>query len=298
MPDSCAHCGVQGVALKRCARCLHASYCGAACQKASWKLHKTTCLPTSLPLEDVRERVQDAHEAGDWRGVLKWEGRLEELMEHILTEDDDYDAACSCNHAFLNANKSCLMAKAGSLSPDQSQGHVMVIIRLQERHVELLGTIERFRDQGEAMCECAATFLLFGRCEEASVYFQKARDVGAAHGFFLVESKACKGLGEAAMNEKRYEDGLDLLRNALVAASLSEERVSMHELEALNALIEALLARGEIDEVEPLVTRFRETAEAESEEGDISWQMTSCILSARLHEVNLYILIDWAWRNL
>jgi hypothetical protein len=42
---SCAHCGKQGVALKRCARCKEVSYCGAACQKAGWKGHKKTCAP-------------------------------------------------------------------------------------------------------------------------------------------------------------------------------------------------------------------------------------------------------------
>ncbi|KAJ1477955.1 hypothetical protein T484DRAFT_1962147 [Baffinella frigidus] len=44
----CSHCGTQGVSLLLCARCMHASYCGAACQKAAWKEHKqNTCSPVN-----------------------------------------------------------------------------------------------------------------------------------------------------------------------------------------------------------------------------------------------------------
>ena len=32
-----------------------------------------------------------------------------------------------------------------------------------------------------------------GKAEEAAKYYKKARDVGAAHGFFSVESGACLG---------------------------------------------------------------------------------------------------------
>ena len=41
----CAHCLRKGVDLKFCARCMVACYCSAACQKAAWKLHKSTCAP-------------------------------------------------------------------------------------------------------------------------------------------------------------------------------------------------------------------------------------------------------------
>ena len=50
-------------------------------------------------------------------------------------------------------------------------------------------------------------------------YFQRARDVGAAHGFFSVECRSCLGLGQIAVNDGRAEEGLDLLRNALAGPS-------------------------------------------------------------------------------
>ena len=39
---SCAYCGKQRDALKRCPVCKQAWYCGAQCQKAGWNKHKKT----------------------------------------------------------------------------------------------------------------------------------------------------------------------------------------------------------------------------------------------------------------
>ncbi|KAJ1467183.1 hypothetical protein T484DRAFT_1646020, partial [Baffinella frigidus] len=47
---SCSHCGKQGgAALRRCARCKQASYCGADCQKEAWKTHKGACAAPPPP---------------------------------------------------------------------------------------------------------------------------------------------------------------------------------------------------------------------------------------------------------
>jgi putative hemolysin len=43
--DACAYCGQQGGSLKKCMRCKQAAYCGAECQKAGWKIHKSNCDP-------------------------------------------------------------------------------------------------------------------------------------------------------------------------------------------------------------------------------------------------------------
>lgn len=81
-PSSCSHCGKQaqeGAALLRCSACKQTRYCGAECQKAAWKLHKKTCA-FRLPLEDVHVKLLALRGTSDWREVLKWECRLEELM--------------------------------------------------------------------------------------------------------------------------------------------------------------------------------------------------------------------------
>lgn len=128
LAPSCAHCGTQGVALKRCARCLQTSYCGAACQKAGWKGHKKTCAP-QLPLGEVREILNAANAADDWQGVLKWEGRREEPLSG-RTDD-------SCNwvlHAFARAHA----LGRSSMPTSGSIDHSLSVIRLQELRLELL----------------------------------------------------------------------------------------------------------------------------------------------------------------
>ena len=69
----CFHCGKQRATLKRCSVCKQASYCGAEYQTVGWKKHKKICAPP-VTLEDVAENVNAAHAAGDWWGVMKWEG--------------------------------------------------------------------------------------------------------------------------------------------------------------------------------------------------------------------------------
>ena len=139
-----------------------------------------------------------------------------------------------------------------------------------------------------AMCSLSDTLRFLERNSEAATWFQRARDVGAAHGFFSLESKACLGLGRAASLLGRHEEGLALLRNALVAAELNELDDPMYELSALNALSVALFLTNSIDEVEPLVLRYREAAKAQSKKegaGVCFAEFNSLLCSARLHEV-------------
>jgi len=147
-------------------------------------------------------------------------------------------------------------------------------------------SLQRFRDQGEMMSNLSTMLRSLERKREAATWYQRARDVGAAHGFFSLESRACVGLGRAAMEEGRHEEGVALLRNALVAAELNELDDPQYELAPLDALIHALFKTNSIDEVEPLVLRYRETAKAQSEkEGFGVRELDSVVCSARLHEV-------------
>ena len=79
-----------------------------------------------------------------------------------------------------------------------------------------------------------------------------------------------------------------MLRNALAASSLREDEDDTHmELRALAQFTEALFLTHAIDEVEPLVLRFRQAAKAESLQcGRISFmELQSLCASARLLEV-------------
>jgi len=186
MADSAARCSHCGKVAKKnglplhCSVCNHASYCGALCQSAGWQLHKKTC----VTLHDVRQRVSAAHEADDWRGVLKWEGRMDELMDGLK------DAWCDWSlHAFSRAHE------LGYRSTG-NEDHALSIIRLEERRVELLGKLGRFRDQGAALRAIANHLNRLGRTQESATCFQRARDLGAQHGFFPEECGQAGGWPE------------------------------------------------------------------------------------------------------
>jgi len=271
----CAHCGKQGAELKRCSICKHVWYCGAACQNAAWRRHRKTCAPP-LSTDDVRAKVLASRAASEWREVLKWEGRMEEMMEgQPDTVRNDILRKFYASHT------------SASLSTD-SPHHVLSLIRLGEQRVDLLGKMQRFRDQGEEICGIANNLNRAGKRKDAAEYYQKARKVGEAHGFFSVECKACLGLGQQAMRDGRTEEGLDLMRNALAAVPLSEhEGTDLWGISVLSSLIEALFKTHAVDEVEPLVMRFREASKAQSARGGrlCMADFYSPLFSARLHEV-------------
>jgi hypothetical protein len=244
LKGSCANCGKPGGALKRCSICKHVWYCGAECQTAAWKRHKKTCAPP-LSTDDVRAKVL-AGDADDWREVLKWEGRMDEMM----AGQPDVICKLILNNFRIAHNQGTLSTISGTL-PGGSPHHYLSSIRLAEQLIDFLGERQRFRDQGEAICELADCLCMAGKGQEASLYYQKARKVGEAHGFFSVECSACLGLGREKMEEGCNEEGLDLLRNALAASRLSENTGwSTFELPVLRELIDALFLTEGIDEVQ------------------------------------------------
>ena len=138
------------------------------------------------------------------------------------------------------------------------------------------------------MCRAADFVKVAGIPKEAAKYYQRARDVGVAHGFFSVERSACLGLGRLAMAEGRAEEGMELLRNALEAARLSEdegEEALSQELDARSALIEALFTTNELEELEEMVSKFRLVAEATANLPISLDLVRSFYFGARLHEV-------------
>ena len=194
LKDTCAYCGKKG-ADKRCSICKLVWYCGADCQKVGWKGHKKTCAPPLPPAEceravtamrdaylnDVMKKVKAATTLDDWRGVVKWDWRMEELLEGQPDEGQ-----LTILSAFAWAHES------GRISTDSNK-HSLSGIEIQKRRVEILGKMERFRDQGEALCAIADKLLCIGKLQEGKTYFQRVRDLGAKHGFFSAECEACAG---------------------------------------------------------------------------------------------------------
>ena len=235
-------------------------------------------------------KVGAADAAGDWQGVLRWEECMREMMEGRS------DLMCqNILSKFTFAHRSGIFA-TGIESRSVGVKHARSVVRLQERRIILLAKMKRFRDQGGAMCMLAETFVYLKNQSESGKWFQRARAVAECHGFYSVESKACLGLGECMRMAGCIEEGLDLLRNGLTAASLSEdEDINSEELMALPFLIDALFAidgspssiADALDELEPLVPRFRKAAKEESRSRgrvDVE-EFRGPYYSARLHEV-------------
>ena len=201
-------------------------------------------------------------------------------MEELMARQPDDNCSGMLN-AFSSAHQMGFQATG-------SGDHARSYFALVERRIPLLGKLQLFRDQGQAMCNLSDMLHCLGRNSEIATWYQRARDVGAEHGFFSLESRACIGLGEAAMDEGRHEEGLALLRNALVAAELNELDDPLYELDALKSLMFALFSTKLIDEVEPLVLRYREAVKAQSGKQGAGFCFAECdslIYSARLHEV-------------
>ena len=139
----------------------------------------------------------------------------------------------------------------GRLTIGSPPHHLASLIRISERMIHLMGKRQRFRDQGEEMCFLADCLSMAGELHDASVYYQKARKVGEAHGFFSVECRACLGLGQAKVAEGCDEEGLELLRNALVASRISEDAHNNLEFRVLYTLMDVLFTTQAIHEVKP-----------------------------------------------
>ena len=168
----------------------------------AWNGHKKMC----LPLNEVLAELRSANRCSDWRAVLEWELRMDELVE----KESDADTSELIFEMFRRAN----LMMAASASTD----HPLKVSILEGHRVELLGKMGRFQEQGEAICDIAENFLGGGRPQEAASFFTRACAIGAAHNLFSVQSHACQGLGTAAIMEGRDEEGVELLRTALAGS--------------------------------------------------------------------------------
>ena len=92
----------------------------------------------------------------DWREVRKWEGRMDMKMQNL--------PYARCNQFLARFVK----ARMGRFNSTGSKDNSLSIIRLETRRVEDLDNMQRFQDQGDALCR-AADYLLFSVCRETSL---------------------------------------------------------------------------------------------------------------------------------
>ena len=145
----CAHCGKQREGLKQCSVCKAASYCGPACQNASWKSHKKKCVP-HVPLAEVFKAVNAAAAAGDAAEGLKWKGRMEEMLA---------GQSLSVSESILRSFMLFHQMQIGvCVQANDRRYHAADLVKIEERRVELLKRLQRFRDAADSMCYVASNY--------------------------------------------------------------------------------------------------------------------------------------------
>ena len=133
---------------------------------------------------------------------------------------------------------------------------------LWERSVQLLGDLERFREQGGVMCRIGGCRMYLDDAAGATSWFEKARQLGQTRGFPGAECEALLGLGRVEFEEGREREGEERLRHALTVLERVEDGDGRENLERLirDVLANFLLETDRYEEAEPLIRRLRELA--------------------------------------
>ena len=140
------------------------------------------------------------------------------------------------------------------------------IISYEQRRGKLLAKLERFNDQGTLLCYVADCYNLIGEYEKSNSHHKQARRIAEDHGFYSIECLSCRGHGQSLVDQGKVEEGLDLLRNAVIAGPLCEIDADSYELSALDALVLALVNEGCMSEASHHVTRLCGLAMEKSQE--------------------------------
>ncbi|KAJ1474988.1 hypothetical protein T484DRAFT_3213394 [Baffinella frigidus] len=192
--------------------------------------------------------VRKASGTGDWAGVLKWESRLGEILETVSGElhPEMLDAFAVAHFKEKHFEKSAIF---------------------YEKSLPILGKMERYRDQGSNMCQIGQCFSNINDTPRAVPWFNKARALGAQHGFFSVECGACLGLGRVEKMEGRMPGAEELMQHAFSVLGFVEVEGEREQLECsvTRDLAELLLETERYEEAGPLIQRLFELAEADED---------------------------------
>ena len=254
----CTHCGKITDATerpKKCAHCRAVVYCGVECQKGNWQTHKTTCKPCSTY---AFEKATLAYEANDWRKTLKWSEFFETFMRRNIQPGRKID---SLRIVVLRIFALAYEQAADSTGEPHYAHSCLPILREQ---IAIYGKYERVDEQVEAICTFGRllAMTLNDTCDEQVIAsFQRARDIGAAHGSKFAECVTCLALGQAANAQRRHTDAKNLLRAALAASKLGDgtesfAKMATREMDCSSVFIEVLLDTGAYDEAEAEAIRF------------------------------------------
>jgi tetratricopeptide (TPR) repeat protein len=147
---------------------------------------------------EIEKMVLEATLARDWPGVLRWEKDLEWMNDHF-----------NMKHAFAEAHF--------------AQRDYAKAACLYERCARDLEREQQFRDAAAALCVAGHCFYNQEDAQGGETLFQRARDLGAQHGFYSTECTACLGLGRVALLQGRTQEAEHLFRVALSAVDFIED---------------------------------------------------------------------------
>ena len=211
-----------------------------------------TIVPPSL-LNEVEESMKAAADAGDWLRILKWEGRMEELLEY-----QSEPVSVTILLRFVRAH---LMYWGDFKEDAAGKEHGRTYVQLEERRIDLLAAMGRLRESALALCDLANNQLqIEDEKATAERFFKRALEIGAANGFTDVKCRAYQGLGGMAPPE----EAVKLFRHAMSLATFVAGQDNTWYLNLLESLLHELFRTNAIEEAAPLVQRYREAAAAES----------------------------------
>ena len=184
---------------------------GVDCRKAALPEHPTKCLP------DLWEEVRGLDPVSQWDDVLQWEGRMEELVDNLPDHEIAVSHEIVVLRKFVRAHMSGVHASEHFISSESdARAHAICVVRLEQRRLSILNKMERFQEKAEVLCNIAHYLHAFLReGEEAAGYFQRAHDLGLAHGFSSVKCEANLGLAHVAMEEGKHEEAVELFEALL-----------------------------------------------------------------------------------
>jgi tetratricopeptide (TPR) repeat protein len=232
-------------------------------------------------LQEIRKDVLQSGLDKDHAGILRWEGRFDELVEGQATA---MEAALLSNFAdaYYDSGQA---VKAGTMYGG---------------YAECLQTLNMFREQVEIMRRTAWCWMAASDFKKAIVWYSGTRDHSAQHGFPLLESAACIGLGRALTQEGRIIEAVAQQRRALAVALSAGENTDVHvhhadsrdglRLQSLRALVDALCAISQggefsrcphLEEAESLLVRLREGGVATPEYLLWNHSLEGSLLSSR-----------------
>ena len=191
-------------------------------------------------LMEIMERLPEAIHASDWRAVLAWESRLEDVLAAVT--------------ALKQISLLRDFAWANSLGGKKARAAL-----LSERQAQLQGKLERFSDQGMTWCTIGGYCTCLQDLEGAGRWFQKARELGAQHGLMGVECEACLGLGRVQQKKGRTHEAGELFRHACTVLDF----VDVSQCEVLESHVaRSLLETDGFEAAGPLIQKLRARGEA------------------------------------